>query len=122
MESRRSFIRKTSLAGIGGIITSGKAPAYAQDLNMIKVGQIGLGSHSFLLRFLNPPKSFKEPVRCKPNGVWDDEPGVAEAMSKRGYGKVYKDYATLTKESDAVHIEHADYRRVFEFAQPALEA
>jgi len=122
MESRRAFIQKSALAGIGGIVATGKAPAFAQDLNKIKVCQIGLGSHSFLLRFLNPPKSFKETVRCKPNGVWDDEPGVAEAMSKRGYGKPYKDYEELIKESDAVHIEHADYRKVFEYARPALEA
>ncbi len=122
MESRRAFIKKTALAGIGGIVATGKAPAFAQNLNMIKVCQIGLGSHSFLLRFLNPPKSFKKPVRCMPNGVWDDEPGVAEAMSKRGYGKPYKDYIKLIKESDAVHIEHADYRKVFEYARPALEA
>ncbi|MBN1292161.1 MAG: Gfo/Idh/MocA family oxidoreductase [Candidatus Latescibacteria bacterium] len=122
MASRRTFLKKMSAAGIGGILASGKAPAFAQDMNKIKIGQIGLGSHSFLLTFLNPPKSFKEPVRCIPNGVWDDEPGVAEVMSKRGYGRVYNDYAELTKESDAVHIEHADYRKVFEFAQPALES
>ncbi|MCE5251370.1 Gfo/Idh/MocA family oxidoreductase [bacterium] len=122
MESRRSFMQKTALAGIAGIVASGKAPTFAQDLNTIRIGQIGLGSHSFLLTFLNPPKTFKGQVRCKPTGVWDDIPEVAEAMSKRGYGKVYRDYAGLTKECDAVHVEHADYRRVFEFARPALES
>jgi len=121
MESRRAFIKNTTLAGMAGILASGRAPVYAKDIKTIKIGQIGLGSHSFLLRFLNPPKSFKGTVRCKPNGVWDDIPGVAEVMSGRGYGKVYKDYVKLTKESDAVHIEHADYRKVFELAQPALE-
>lgn len=122
MQSRRSFIKKSAIAGIGGILASKTAPAFAQDMNMVKIGQIGRGSHSFLLRFLNPPKSFTGTVRCKPNGVWDDVPGVAEAMSVRGYGRVYKDYVELTKDSDAVHIEHADYRMVYKLAQPALES
>ena len=116
------FLKKSALGGITGILSAKTAPAFAQDLKTVKIGQIGLGSHSFLLRFLNPPKSFTGKVQCKPNGVWDDVPGVAEAMSKRGYGKVYGDYVELTKESDAVHIEHGDYRKVFELAQPALEA
>jgi len=115
-------MKKSALGGITGILSSKIAPAFAQDLKTVKIGQIGLGSHSFLLRFLNPPESFTGTVRCRPNGVWDDVPGVAEAMSKRGYGRVYGDYVELTKESDAVHIEHADYRKVFELAQPALEA
>ena len=122
LESRRLFMRKMALAGIAGILASGRAPAFAQDMKVQKVGQIGLGSHSFLLDFLNPPKGFTGPVGVKPNGVWDDYPGVAESMSARGYGKVYSDYVELTKESDAVHIEHADYRKVFELAQPALES
>ena len=122
MDSRRSFVKKSTLAGIAGIIAAGKAPSYAQDMKVQKVGQIGLGSHSFLLRFLNPPEEFKGRAGAKPNGVWDDVPGVAESMSKRGYGKVYKDYIELTKECDAVHIEHADYSMVCELAQPALES
>ncbi|MFC1606609.1 Gfo/Idh/MocA family protein [Candidatus Latescibacterota bacterium] len=121
MTSRRQFMKTTTIAGIGGILASGSAPAFAQDMKVQKVGQIGLGSHSFLLSFNNPPKGFKGKVGAKPNGVWDDEPGVAEAMSARGYGKPYKDYVELTNESDAVHIEHADYRKVYELAQPALE-
>ena len=104
MESRRSFMQKTALAGIGGILATGGAPVFAQDMKVRKVGQIGLGSHSFLLNFLKPPKGFTCPVGVKPNGVWYDYPGVAEAMSARGYGKVYRDYVELTKESDAVHI------------------
>ena len=121
-DSRRTFMKKSAVAGIAGIAASGKAPSFARNMNTVKIGQIGLGSHSFLLRFLNPPESHKGTVKCIPNGVWDDEPGVAEAMSKHGYGKVYKDYVKLTKECDAVHIEHADYRKVFAFAQPALES
>ena len=111
-----------SSAGIAAILAAGRAPAFAQDMNVVKVGQIGLGSHSFLLRFNNPPKSHTGKVGAKPNGVWDDAPGVAEAMSKRGYGKPYKDYVELTNECDAVHIEYGDYRKVYELAQPALEA
>lgn len=122
MNSRRTFIKKTALTGIGGILASKIPPAFAQNMNIIRIGQIGLGSHSFLLSFLRPPKSFTGTVRCRPNGVWDDAPGVAEVMSTRGYGKVYKDYVELTKESDAVHIEHADYRKVYELSQPALES
>ena len=113
---------KTAATGIGGILASGTAPAIAQDMSVLKVGQIGLGSHSFLLRFNNPPKSHKGKVGAKPNGVWDDAPGIADVLSKRGYGKPYKDYVELTKECDAVHIEYGDYRKVFELAQPALEA
>jgi len=122
MKTRRSFMKQTAFAGIGGIIASRRAPAFAQDMNTVKVGQIGLGSHSFLLRFLRPPEAFKGDPGCKPNGCWDDIPEVGEALSKRGYGKPYRDYVELTKECDAVHIEHADYRRVYEFAQPALES
>ena len=122
MESRRKFMKNSALTGIAGILAAGKPPAYAQSVNTVRVGQIGLGSHSFLLRFLNPPKTHKGTIKVVPNGVWDDEPGVAEAMSGRGYGKPYKSYIELTKECDAVHIEHADYRKVFEFARPALEA
>jgi len=122
MLSRRTFMKNSTLAGIGGILASGTPPAFARDMNVVRVGQLGLGSHSFLLRFLNPPKSFRGKVRCKPCGVWDDVPEVAEVMSGRGYGKVYRDYVELTKESDAVHIEHADYRIVYRLAQPALES
>lgn len=115
-------MKHTALAGIGGILASKQPPAYAQDMGMVRVGQIGLGSHSFLLRFLNPPKAFTGKVGAKPNGCWDDEPGVGEVLSARGYGKMYRDYVELTKECDAVHIEHADYRKVYEYAQPALES
>ena len=121
MATRRQFFSTTALTGIAGIMSSGKAPVYAADLNKIRIAQIGLGSHSFLLRFLNPPEAYKGKVRCVPNGVWDDIPEVADKMSTRGYGKAYRDYEKLINESDAVHIEHADYRRVFEFARPALE-
>jgi len=122
METRRTFIKRSTLAGVSGILAAKTPPAFAQNMNTVRVGQIGRGSHSFLLRFNKPPASFKGTVKVKPNGVWDDAPGVAEVMSGMGWGPVYKDYVELTKESDAVHIEHADYRKVYELAQPALES
>ncbi|MHB9028950.1 MAG: Gfo/Idh/MocA family oxidoreductase, partial [Candidatus Latescibacterota bacterium] len=66
--------------------------------------------------------TFKEKVRCRPYAVWDDVPEVAQAMMDMGFEKIMKDPVELVKECDGVHIEHADYRRVFELAQPALEA
>ncbi len=68
-DSRRTFLKKSAAAGIAGIVTSGKAPAFSREMNTVKIGQIGLGSHSFLLRFRNPPKSHKGTVKCIPNGV-----------------------------------------------------
>lgn len=122
MQSRRSFVKTSALVGIGGIIAAKTPPSYAQNLGVVRVGQIGLGSHSFLLRFLKPPESYQGKKVVKPNGCWDDEPGVTEVLTSRGYGPGFKDFETLTKECDAVHIEHADYRKVLDFARPALEA
>jgi len=121
MESRRSFIRKTTLTGITGILAARKAPVYAQDMGVLKIGQLGLGSHGFAGNFTNPPESFKRKVKCKPYAVWDDEEGVAELMMGMGFEKNIKDPVKLVKESDVVHVEHADYRKVLELAQPALE-
>jgi len=123
METRRSFIGKTAFAGISCIIAAGHAPAFAQDLKMLKIGQLGLGSHSFVGRFNNPPEEYKDKVRCKPYAVWDDVPEAAEVLKKNcGFEKIIKDPVELVKESDVIHVEHADTRMVFELAQPALEA
>lgn len=123
MESRRSFIGKAALAGVAGIVAARRAPAFAQDMGTIKIGQLGLGSHGFVARFLSPPEEFKGKVKCRPYAVWDDVPGVAEALKKSmGFEKVISDPVQLVKESDAVHVEHADYRKVLELARPALEA
>ncbi|MFA6470696.1 MAG: Gfo/Idh/MocA family oxidoreductase [Candidatus Latescibacterota bacterium] len=122
METRRSFMGKAALAGIAGILASGKAPVFAQTLNTMRIGQVGLGSHSFLLGLINPPKDTLRKVKIVCTGVWDDYPGVAETMGKRSYGKPYSDLERLIKDSDGIHIEHGDFRRVLEFARPALEA
>ena len=122
METRRSFMKKTGLAGIAGIIQSGKPPAFAQDMKLLKLSKLGLGSHNFLSRFKTPPSSFKEKVRCKPYAVWDDIPEVADAMKGSLFEKVMRDPVKLVEESDGVLVMHADYRKVFELAQPALEA
>ena len=87
----------------------------------MRIGQVGLGSHSFLLGLTNFSKDFKDTVKIISTGVWDDYPGVAEAMSTRGYGKPYSDLEQLIRDSDGILVEHADYRRVLEFARPALE-
>ncbi|MCE5251983.1 hypothetical protein LLG96_17405 [bacterium] len=121
MSTRRSFIRTSALTGIGGIIAAGQAPAFAQDMKMVKIGQLGLGSHGFVGRFKNPAPKYKDIIRCKPYAVWDDVPGVAEKMLPMGFEKAIGDPVELVKESDVVHVEHADYRRVLELARPALE-
>jgi len=116
-------MRNSAYAGIAGIVAAGRAPAFAADMKTVKIGQLGLGSHSFLGRFTNPPEEFKGKVRCKPYAVWDDVPEAAWVLKKNsGFEKIIKDPVKLVKESDAVHVEHADTRMVFELAQPALEA
>jgi hypothetical protein len=122
METRRSFMGKATLAGIAGIVASKTAPAFAQNMGMVKVGQLGCGSHNFLGAFNNPPADMKGKVKARPYAVWDDAPGVAEKLKQtQGFEKVIKDPVQLAKESDAVHVEHADYRRALELARPALE-
>lgn len=122
METRRSFLGKAALTGIAGIVASKTAPAFAQNMGMMKIGQLGLGSHNFLGSLTNPPADMKGKVKCRPYAVWDDVPGVAEKMKQsQGFEKVISDPVKLVKESDAVHVEHADYRRVLELARPALE-
>jgi len=122
METRRSFIRKSALTGIAGIIAAGRAPAYAQDMNLLKLSRLGLGSHNFLSSFKNPPESFKERILCKPYAVWDDIPEVADSMKGDLFEKVLRDPVEVVRESDGVLVMHADYRKVFELAQPALES
>lgn len=122
MPTRRSFIRNASLAGIAGIVAAHRAPAFARDLEVMRIGQLGLGSHGFVGTFKNPPGSFTGKVRCKPYAVWDDIPEVARAMMDMGFEKVMRDPAELVKECDGVHVEHADYRKVLDLARPALEA
>jgi hypothetical protein len=122
MESRRSFLKATA-AGIAGVIASRTAPAFAQQMGMLKIGQLGLGSHGFVGSFVNPPAEWKGKVKCRPYAVWDDVPGIAELLRKSiGFEKVIHDPVQLVKESDVVHVEHADYRKVLELARPALEA
>jgi hypothetical protein len=122
MQNRRSFIQEAAVGGIAAIIASGKAPAFAQDMNLIKIGQLGLGSHGFASRFKNPPAKLKDIIKCRPYAVWDDVPGVAEGMKKSmGFEIVVNDPVELVKQSDVVHIEHADIRKVASLARPALE-
>ncbi len=123
METRRSFLEKTALAGIAGIAASKTAPAFAQRMGMVKIGHLGLGSHGFTARFANPPAEWKGKVKCRPYAVWDDNPEVAGKMKEtQGFEKSIGDPEQLVKECDAVHVEHADYRRALELARPALEA
>ncbi len=121
METRRTFIQKAGISGISCILATGHAPVFAQDMKKFKIGQIGLGSHGFAGRFKNPAPKYKDIIRCRPYAVWDDVPGVAEKMLPMGFEKVLRDPAEVAKESDGVMVMHADYRKVLELAQPALE-
>ena len=121
MKSKTSLPKKTALAGIAGIIAAGKAPAYAQDMKLLRIGVLGLGSHNFAARFKNPPAEYTKKVLARPYGIWDDYPGLAEFLKGDLYEKVYKDPVRLAKECDCIHIEHADYRKSLELAQPGLE-
>ena len=122
METRRTFIKKTTFLGITGILATSKAPAYIRDIDLLKLSRLGLGSHNFLARFKTPPQTFQGKVLCKPYAVWDDIPEVAEAMKGDLFEKVMKDPVEVVKESDGILVMHADYRKAFELAQPALEA
>lgn len=122
MDNRRAFMGKAALTGIAGIAAAQKAPSYAKNLGMVRIGQLGLGSHNFLGRLTNPPDEMKGKVKCRPYAVWDDASGVAEKLKTvQHFEKVIDDPVELVKESDAVHVEHADYRRALELARPALE-
>jgi len=121
MGSRRSFMKKLPALGIAGIVAFRKAPAYARDMKKYRIGVLGLGSHGFAARFKNPPKGYKKKVLAKPYGIWDDYPGVAEFLKGDLYEKVFDDPVKLARECDCIHIEHADYRKALELAQPGLE-
>jgi len=122
MKPETGQLKKGALYGIAGIIAAGKAPAYAKDMKKLKIGLLGKGSHGFATRFKNPPKDYPKEVLAKPYGVWDDYPGLAKFMKGKIYEKVYKDPVKLSRECDCIHIEHADYRKILELAQPGLEA
>lgn len=122
MSTRRSFMQGAALAGIVGIVAARRAPAFAQDMKKLKIGQLGLGSHGFVGQFKNPAEKYKDIIKCRPYAVWDDVPAAAEALKKNcGFEKIISDPVELVKESDVVHVEYADYRKVFELARPALE-
>ncbi|MBN1290205.1 MAG: Gfo/Idh/MocA family oxidoreductase [Candidatus Latescibacteria bacterium] len=120
MKTRREFLKRSTAAGIAGIIASGKAPAYAQDMGLLKIGQIGIG-HNFALQFRNRERTDGLKLGCKPYGFWYDVHEICERFKTRGFEKVYKDPEELIKESDVISIEYPDYGRTLEFAQPALE-
>ena len=123
MATRRDFMKNAGIGGIAGIAAARRPPAFASEKKTLKIGQLGLGSHGFVRSFLTPPKSFRDTVGCRPYAVWDDVPAAARALQKNiGFEKVIGDPVELVRESDVVHVEHADYRRVLELAQPALEA
>ena len=68
MDSRRSFVKKSTLAGIAGVIAARKAPAYAQDMKKMKLGVLGVGSHGFAHMFkihrkTSQKKSVQNPMR-----------------------------------------------------------
>ncbi len=122
MHSRRTFVKHAALSGVAGIVAAGRAPAALSQMNMVRIGQLGLGSHGFVGRFNNPPAKYKDIIGCRPYAIWDDVPGVAEGMLSMGFEKTVDDPEELVRECDVVHVEHADYRRILDLARPALEA
>jgi len=122
METRRKFLRNAAAGGIAGIVASGIAPAFAQDMKLLKIGQLGLGGHNFALAFKNNYTTYKDIIKCKPYAFWDDYPGVAERFAQRGFEKICRTPEELVRDSDVICIEHADYRRVLDLARPAIEA
>ncbi|MFC1607867.1 Gfo/Idh/MocA family protein [Candidatus Latescibacterota bacterium] len=123
MKTRRVFVKQSTQLGIAGILSTFKAPAFARDMKMVKIGQLGLGSHNFTSQFKSPAAKYKSTIKCRPYAVWDDVPGLAEKMKERmGFEKAVKDPVELVNEADVVHVEHVDNRKVLELARPALEA
>jgi hypothetical protein len=120
MESESGNL-KLSSAGIAGIVSAGRAPAYAKDMKVLKLGVLGVGSHGFANMFKNPPKEYPREVLARTYALWDDYPGLVEAMKGTTYEKIYNDPVELSNECDCLYIEHADYRRALELAQPGLE-
>ena len=120
MDSRRKFVQRVSACGIAGILAAGKAPAFAKDMGMLKIGQIGIG-HNFALRFNNPDIMNDNIRKCKPYAFWYDVPQICERFKSKAFQKISRDPVELVKESDVISIEHPDFRKTLEFAQPALE-
>ncbi|MFC1607999.1 Gfo/Idh/MocA family oxidoreductase [Candidatus Latescibacterota bacterium] len=124
METKTSGMKKA--VGIAGIVAAGTAPVFAKSGNMKKIGVLGLGSHNFAARFKAPPKEYKKEVLAYPYAIWDDHPGAKQYFEKikkkdRTYEKFFSDPVKLVKACDCIHIEHGDYRKVLELAEPALE-
>ncbi len=119
MQTRRGFLKKATLGGIAGIVAARTAPAFAQDMKLLKIGQIGIG-HNFALMFSNRKRSDGLVLGCKPHGFWYDVPAICEKLKPR-FEKVYASPEELIRESDVVSIEYPDFRRTIEFAAPALE-
>ena len=107
MKTRRGFLKQASLGGVAGIIAAGKAPAYAQDMKVMKISQIGIG-HNFALGLANYKKDGRGAAACKPFGFWYDVPAVCEKFGARGFEKVFKDPEELIRESDGVSVEYPD--------------
>ena len=122
MVTRRDFIKSNIAGGIAGLTGAGTAPAYIQDMKLLKIGQLGLGSHNFALAFKHNYEKYKDIIRCKPYAIWDDVPGVAERFKLKGFEKAFDDPLKLINESDVICVEHVDYRKTLELARPALQA
>jgi len=119
MKSRRRFLYSTAAGGIAGIVAAGKAPAFAVETGLLKIGQLGLGGHNFALVFARD--SYRSVVKARPYAFWDDYPGINDIFKKRGFEVTYDDPVDVVKNSDVICIEHHDYRRSLELARPALE-
>ncbi len=122
MTTRRTFLTSATVGGITGILAAGRGPAFAQDRNLLKIGQLGLGGHNFALSFLQHREEYKDIICAKPYAFWDDWPGANERFKSRGFEKTFDNPEEVVKNSDVICVEHADYRRSLELAQPALEA
>jgi hypothetical protein len=120
MEEKKGNLKHVA-AGIAGILLAEKAPAAVKDMKLMKLGVLGVGSHGFAAMFKNPPKEYPKEVRVKTYSLWDDEPGLAETLKGTTYEKIYNDPVQLSRECDCLYIEHADYRKALELAQPGLE-
>ncbi len=114
-------MQKSGAGGIAAIIAGGKAPAYAENMGKLKVGQIGIG-HNFALKFKNPKSTNKNVQKCTIHAFWYDIPQICERFKTRGFKTISRDPEELVKECDVISIEHPDYRKTLELAQPALEA
>jgi len=120
MADKQTSIKRAA-TGIAGIVMAGKAPSYAKDIKVLKLGVLGVGSHGFAHMFKNPPKDYPKEVRAKTYALWDDHPGLAKALKGSTYDKIYDDPVKLSRDCDCFYIEHADYRMVLDLARPCLE-